>query len=297
MEPDDQCGACVDDGFLALSTAIDDYVKDMNPCASFHKFLDLPVEIRNIVYAMHIWENLNNEHFMNRHLFQDENYDSKRVSVHRSWSWPIMDLYRNDKAPNTSAFPSFMPGICLTSHQVRQEIARFMLGTALVGIWEANLVSWSATFLETLPVEFGFGAVHNLVDGRCLKDFEGHNSNTFIDLMIRCPNVRRVAMKFTLSIMAVRDPTSGQKTPRSLEELLDGIGLRPLLECKQLRQIELVGVGGSNDDQKYLTKLYDIGRWMKRGFEAQDMKVEIRVQGLWDYWAGFTDWGYQGTLV
>ena len=282
--------------FLDLTAAIEGYTSERSP--RFDSFLQLPRELRNIIYD---------------HYIREEPYFPRKGAVDgnaRVWkgpyTWPNFCV--SPGFSNTPpAFPTWAPNIFGTSHQVRSEAVEIFLSGALsVVIKHYNTAQKFATFLDSFPTSKPFELIRVLRLPNIHKMEHGvqwelnatgkapTSPNGYMYLVSKCPNLRRIDMTFHASVITAPVHPERTRVPRNLSKFIDKFELRMLLGCEKLEELLLDGIlpysGFSYplDEGVCMKTLRDFGLWVKRRFAKKGRKTGREVKVWVDYrWGSY----------
>ena len=110
------------DDFLSFAAGLEGYIQEFGP--TFTQFLDLPPELRTMVYEEYFRGQMEWARRMQEERGSDMDWDE-------NWAWPGMILQPDWRVQFTSpAFPSYLPKLCFTSHQMRNEVTKLILAKA-----------------------------------------------------------------------------------------------------------------------------------------------------------------------
>lgn len=227
------------------------------------------------------------------------------------WDWPkelvICDKDQEADLPDIEQ-PEFVPALARTNKQIRGEVLIHMLKTtAKVSLVfhlfrKAKIVPWFIRFLSTFPNNEGFNAIRNLnfphvyfpsktEDGRSI------GTNPHVDLMLKCPELRRVGMTFHLRALAWYHCVEGsyipRTFPRTLDHFLDTFKLEPILGCNKLEGVYIAGIKSfqavmvHGDDQ--LQTAREFGTWLRESFAEKTPSQRITVD-LYPQYRIFRGW-------
>lgn len=270
---------------VVSSTEVDTTPKPNN-AVQVSKFLQLPIEIRQMIYVQYIHEVRHNLH---RHTHYDGFLNPCCM-----WEWP-RQLILCDKSNNTippPAFAYFLPPFCFANRQLRDEVAKHMLRHTEEYVFKyyevspVKITKYFTQFLEaiTSPGDNAFAYIRyiNLPHIHRYNGVKEDGSNPDVTLITRCTCLNKIRMTFYAAAMnKYTDDQEGARVHRSIDEILDYFGLRPILECKSLDEFWLDGIyphpsyGFPGDPLKPLDEL---GWWIKTGFaeKSKDVKVFVR---------------------
>jgi len=232
----------------------------LNP--KFHNFLNLPRELRNLIYE---------EYIKAEHLFYD-------------WSWLTLE----NGSERSVFFPRWAPNILGTSHQVRSEFAQtFFPRAGYIEIESSHEAQFFAAFLDTLKLDKPFEVVRLLVLPHFdnIKDSSTHGGNAYMQLVMRCTALQKLRITFHASALRRRYLAKRQlgrcRFAMMLDEVLDFFQLRATLYCTALRCIELEGILPSeertSDGFDPLQPLRQAGSWMSSEFRKQGQEVKVTL--------------------
>lgn len=269
---------------LAASFAAMDYERELK----FHKFLQLPAELRINVY---------------KHYIAADSALAKSTpnSFCCKWNWPqVLQLCdQSSRTPlATSRFAPWLPNLAFTNKQTYDELAINMLGAtarfefSYSELKATKIVPWFINFLSTFPNNEGFNAIKR-IDFPREYAYNGMRRGKIIDernpdvqLMLRCPKLEIMAMAFNEHTL-----TTGWHTkPRDLVDLLNHFHLRPMLEHTHIKQVHLGGdyvrEGGQGVTMQCLEQF---AKWIIKGFrEKQGREVEVYLYERWNRIEGRT---------
>ena len=179
---------------LALSSAPEGYTRLFEP--GFHRFLDLPREIRDLIYE----EYIKLEQSYELHCRQSK---TKHLFNACKYSWPGFAIQYD---AGTNVFmPKWAPRIFGTSHQVRGEVAYVIFVRAWwVQLGSAFEADHFTKFLETLHLEKPFEVVRFLLlpkihhFNRTTEDAV-YGGNSYMQLVFPCTELRRIHLTFHAS--------------------------------------------------------------------------------------------------
>lgn len=256
------------------------------PATAFLQFPALAAELRSKIIDHYLIDEVQEGNIAK--VLHHDNFGSACCV----WNWPeeliICDRDTTQDLPHTM-FPRWLPNLALTNHQMRGEVIVHMLQTTnkVTLKYDRNkqikIASWIAEFLATFPEKEGFEAIKNLN----FPHIHWYNSlgpttaltNPDIDLIQQCGKIQRVGFTFHAFCVTVAGP-HGVHAPLPLSTFLDHFKLRPMLNCKNLKQIYIGGIFHRNlfvqgGDQ--LKTLRDFRKWLREEFKKQDQGVTVTL--------------------
>lgn len=199
--------------------------------------------------------------------------------------------------PSSPTFAFFLPPLAFANRQLRGEVTRHMLRSTVKIVikndWESPLkvVDYLTSFLETVTNDYDenvFASIHSL-NFPHFHRFPSVSTpgtapasgvvNPDVSFMLRCTRLRTLQLTF-----------HGSTTKRPLEEFLDFFGLRPILQCEELKEVYLDGIIPSFGNVATLQTLEDFGFWIKEGFAAQGKLMKIFISKRSGPWRKDLKW-------
>jgi hypothetical protein len=242
------------EGVLALSHLVDATTHTLGPKFQVPptsiNFMEFPAEVREMIIDFDLLAGLDLGT-----LAKALHYDRFRNPC-CIWSWPdqliICDKANESDLPDTM-FPEWLPHLALTNHQMRGEVLVHMLKTTdcITLKYDKDLrikiACWFSKFLATFPANQGFNAVHNLnFPHMHWFNYDEYMPDTAtnpdVDLMLQCPDLRRVGMTFHMKRITYFHPYDEDYTPMALNRFLDHWKLRPILGCDKLEHVYIGGI-------------------------------------------------------
>lgn len=223
------------------------------------------------------------------------------------WNWPdelvICDKAKKEDLPHL-VFPKWLPNLALTNHQLHGEVVVHMLKTTKQSVLKyddtmpVKIAPWFLEFLESFPGTTGTEGLDAVQDINFPHihwynhdgSIPANDTNKDIDLMLKCPNLKRVGMTF--HAYRINSTTVVPEAfPLPLDNFLDRFRLRPMLGCNQLKHVYIGGIEHflflvvGNDQLKTLR---DFGKWLRKSFKekGQDVTVSLHARN-----GRFRGWG------
>ena len=189
------------------------------PPPKFHKFSELPAELRCIVYKMY----LENE------VTRQNQVDNKDESKDPKSSWPDISVgtlgdssnqLRHIRLGGMPIQSEFAPNILCTNHTIRNEVIDVFLAGARIIIHAETSTSPLLYFLAFLR-KFGTPRVFDLV---CNLKFKSLNHEDFFrennGLLQHCKNLRHLEIRLCGYYLTRWDPSRRKCLGRSREDIM-----------------------------------------------------------------------------
>jgi hypothetical protein len=190
-----------------------------NLSASFNRFLELPIELREVIWEL-----------------------GTHGTVHRNGSYLITPVEVRDyvKAPNKVERPYFLPPMCRVSKSTMSETTGVFVRNSefMIASYNDNLLLDS--YLKTVPK--GYEAIR-LIHFAFFDCFpEGFPQNADLELAVRCTGLRTIKIRFHSTRLIVwvllGDYDDGLTCrPRRIDEMWAHYKFARLLECVNLQNL------------------------------------------------------------
>ena len=257
----------------------------------FHKFLDLPPELRLNVYT-HLLKAAHSCQELAKHLHVDR-FNNPCCT----WRWPneliICDRHSGNELP-TAKYAPWLPDLAFTNKQVLGEVTICMLSTTKWFDFKYEehkpfkIVRWFTDFLSTFPTVMvdGVATTEAFAAIKCIcfphkSKYNEHRIGRVVDeknpdvtLMLKRTNLDTIAMVFNFRQL-IKTPWAPQ--PRDLEDFLDFFHFEPMLEHNSVNNVYLEGVYPREGEGQTMTCLYEFGKWLIKGFRKRGREVSVHV--------------------
>lgn len=287
--------------FLELAHDLEPYINDLLWRPIFHQFMDLPIELRYMVYE---------EYFLN---------DSLALITK---DWPELEwasAYIRNRVRKSKSAP-FLPNICLASKFLLSEAGSFLLAAFT---FEFDLTGELLYFLE-MAGRFqtaGLNALHS-IRKLCFTNANGlhlgqliyfdHRETRKIDMervkmsssainiaLNTCHGLQKLYVQFFAPLQhRYRGMPRNLSSVRALSigQYLGSFNLKSVLRLKRLQTIHIAGVSGRRnlyisdptnnmtlqaDTIENLRPLSDLASKIKAGFRAKGQDVEVQTHLYW----------------
>jgi hypothetical protein len=278
------------DAFDDLLCALDPYTDELLLPSEFHRFLDLPLELRYNVYE---------EYYLDEHI----------ALACQPWNGPSSTLlsklkYCAQKLP-------FLPPLCLTSHALLSEVVPFIMKTATFSL--------TGSYLENAYINKRLSSISSATDLRAIRKLRftavNNSASLFAYGEVKLPGSVVSSTQLFNSIVSkldgLREATFCFHAPIRLNRLYDGswalyaesisTGLHGfdtscVMQLKSLRNVGLEAksnyehqgtylcrrFGASatlqGDDTEKLLPVMELEKLIKDGFMVHGQDVEVQVQ-------------------
>jgi hypothetical protein len=249
----------------------------------FHRFLDLPIELRYKV-------------------FEESILDEPGVVACRPWNEVTSPWY------SLSYGSRFLPNICMTSRELMSEIVAFLTSSSTFDMGGTCEVKFICKRLSSISSVHDFRAIRRLrftdanftsyshiyhwatkAEGACLERAQEANE-LCTDIVAQLDDLKELTLRFYA-------PSKSYGNPRlvhamSIGPFLNGFNTRCLLQQKNLRKVILSAKSSfktddglsplQDDDAEKLRPVLDLGKQIKQGFEERGQGgVEVQVRLLY----------------
>jgi hypothetical protein len=254
----------------------------------FHKFLEIPPEIRLQIYKHY----LEGERKHEKLLSLMHTYTEEFNQPFGAWNWPHELTIRDRQSGNglsTTKMAPWLPLLAFVNKQLLGEVTIHMLKTTdwFDILYESDkpfkIAKWFTYFLSSFPNYEAFKAIKRLNFPHAYQYNEYRTGkvideqNPDIQLMLRCPNLEIMAMTFNLRVLT----NWWTEQPRDLGDFLHFFQIRPILEHRNIKQIHLeVNLLSEwvEVDATQMKCLEEFGRWIIEGFrEKQNRTVDVYI--------------------
>jgi hypothetical protein len=289
---------CAEDDFLALLVAVCPYVDELVHQPTFHLFMDLPIEIRCLVYDQYLLD------------------ETKSVACRQ---WPYPEFTRTDMAliQHKRDTSPFLPNLCFTSKTLRTEILPYVLGIAhfkiddcvalghmLVSLYKSGLEIRCAMRKATLK-DLNGQRNRFLLESDEVRLREAYElaarSNEMYALAIPClPQLRELSITFYAPLMLMAPswdkPQQDLLRALSIKDYLASFDSEKIFALDELQKLSITGFSGvcnkpdmigrvdrviDDGESDHLTAISDLARQMKEGFRARGRDVVVTARLQW----------------
>lgn len=279
-----------------FTMSIDHGVEDLTPRT--FPFLNLPLEIREMIYAIYL-EDTRNE--LSKPVHYDD-FDNPCClwelgkGLNRNIILCDKDTRMGMVSPSTTPF--FLPRICFSNKQIRGEVARLMLRDTKTYVFknycasDIKITQYFMEFLEAVstPNYNAFDHVEDMTVPHIYREpYDYGKENPTVTLMVKCEKMRVIRLTFHASYLSEEKIGKYNQFHMSLDAILDKYALRPILNCKGLEEVYLTGIIPHAHMRRRLPHdclkgVKEIGHWIRKGFEAQGRNVKVlycKRKGAW----------------
>jgi len=285
-----------------------------NPPPYFPHFLQLPAELRKMVYHYYLLED--------ETVWPDLFLPHPHADMWDSpFSWPFEwdccrwkyphSLTLCDKSERTlfsnlqrsSNLSSSVPAIVFTCGQLQGEVVIYMLQhtqRVALNFETSNKIydggAWFYDALAAIPYGDGLRAVKNLVirlgDVSHLSQASLVPKSPMVQLAVACVFLREIELTVPMLELFSINCRTGLSTLRSVDTLMDIFALRPLLNCERLCRVRIICV--DKDLRPFYTEctsdvIFSVGKWLMMGFLIQQKRrIQVIVNSHGDGWPSKT---------
>ncbi|KAH6865309.1 hypothetical protein BKA58DRAFT_242644 [Alternaria rosae] len=281
--------------FNDMAAAVTGYIP-YEPPHYFPRFLQLPAELRKIFY--HHYLLANGPTLLCRHDRRPHGWDDWHdYQACCRWDYPS-SLTLCNKSKRTLFLPymqrssyllSSLPALAFICGQLKGEVVVYMLQCTQrivlnleKGERNYDGGAWFYDALTAIPHGDGLRAVKNLVFR--IENVSQSSSvprSPMVELAVACTSLREIQLIVSIQELLSINCQTGVPTLRSVDELLDRLAVRPLLNCELLCQIcismahQSFGLEPGSNDWDVLD---GVGKWLIKGFLVQqERRVQVTV--------------------
>ena len=299
--------------FKDIAAAVTEHLS-YNPPPYFPHFLQLPAELRKMVYHYYLLED--------ETVWPDLFLPHPHADMWDSpFSWPFEwdccrwkyphSLTLCDKSEKTlfsnlqrsSNLSSSVPAIVFTCGQLQGEVVIYMLQhtqRVALNFETSNKIydggAWIYDALAAIPYGDGLRAVKNLVirlgDVSHLSQASLVPKSPMVQLAVACIFLREIELTVPTRELFSINRWKGMRTLRSVDTLVDIFALRPLLRCECLCRVRINCVDEYSRTcytRCGLDAIFSLGRWLMMGFLVQqERRVQVIVTDHHDGWPSET---------
>ena len=305
--------------FKDVAAAVTGYLS-YEPPPYFPHFLQLPAELRKMVYHYYLREDGT--------VWPDPFYPhvdawdcSSRLHCSSGWyrspewnccRWKYPDsLTLCDKSEKTlfsnrqraGHISSSLPAIAFTCGQLQGEIIVYILQhtqRVVLNFEASNKIydggAWFHDALAAIPYGDGLRAVKNLAirlgDVSHLSQASLVPKSPMVQLAVACVFLREIELTVPTRELFSINCRTGMRTLRSVDTLIDLFALRPLLNCERLCRVHINCVDRyliTCYPRRGLDAIFSLGKWLMMGFLVQqERRVQVIVTDLHDGWPSET---------
>jgi hypothetical protein len=289
------------DGFMALLAAVGPYVNELVYQPTFHLFMDLPTEIRCLIY---------DQYFLD---------DTKPVACRH---WPCLKFTPAylDSIKHKRTTSPFLPNLCLTNKALRCELLPCLLGVAQVEFDDPKsiglvliLLSPSKSGVEVgsairkVSLEYlnsqrkGLLLESNENSQRSSRKLAKYSSQMYGFVMPYLPRLRELSITFYAPIMVMtsswNDHPRGSLRALPIQDHLGELKVEKIVALAELQKLSITGFGGVCNRTDQITRngnavinegkadnlaaILGFGRKVKEGFKAKGQNVVVTVRLQW----------------
>jgi hypothetical protein len=275
--------AITSDGSMPFDTVFGETVKE----PQFHRFQDMPLELRQQVY---------------KEYFLDE-----QNSICRGWPRISLDKVdvddythqhaRDAHIPSGPSAQQFFPNICLVNRNTGFEAARFLISMAELAVGRFKQIEpviskfnlfrghhlLDNVHILTLP---NLGCIYNYGDSWAkesplsLHRHTDHRFTTFracMHLISQCPQLRGLDLSFIVGFQNCFRNCG----PFGTDETHQTLSFEPVFACKELHKLNLtgdsIGLQSKADIDQVKKTIYDMEQWFMDEFVARGKKVDVQA--------------------
>ena len=293
--------------FKDVAAAVTGYLS-YEPPPYFPHFLQLPAELRKIVYHYYllehgtVWPDSHNPHTDDWDISQEWNC----CVWHYPTSLKLCNKSERTLFPNPrhcNYWSRSLPALASTCGQLQGEVVVYMLERTQwiflnfeAGDENYDGGSWLQNDLTAIRHGDGLLAVKNLVirlgDVSHLSQASLVPKSPMVELAVACVFLREIELTVPTRELFSINFRTGLRTLRSVDTLIDLFALRPLLNCERLCRVRI------NCVDEYLRTCYtrcgldaifSLGKWLMMGFLVQqERRVQVIVTDHHDGWPSET---------
>jgi hypothetical protein len=268
------------------STPFDTVVGETVKEPQFHRFQDMPLELRLRVYE---------EYFIDEHDFICRGW--LRIGPGEAGVIEYAHPYAHSAHISTvTSSKQFFPNLCLVNRETGFEAAKFLISTA-------DLFVNYYKFIERVISKLGLFRDHQLLENihrldfnclGCIYNYEHnwsrwsrHRNSTYptttfhacMRFVSQCPQLRQLTLRFIVSLQSC-----SLICPRyDTEEAHQVLSFEPIFACKELQKLNVIGVKldyisdpKAIIDQEQET-IWNMEQWLMDEFAARGKVVDVQT--------------------